>query len=264
LIAVAGSLMAAYSLLDFIKKLRHPMPPAPSVPPGQSVRMSRALRWQHGMVLVSFSLLVYSGFALNYPDTWWAAPLLVWEPQVPLRGLLHRGAACVMIAAFLWHAAHVVSSSRLRTCMRGISPAFKDVRDAGAMLAYYLGRRSTPPRMGRFNYIEKVEYWGFLWGSLVMTVSGLSLWLVDTTLRYLPTWVPDVATAIHFYEAILATLALLLWHFYRVIFDPDVYPVDWAFWSGDSAASRVRERNEALAPLEGTGSRTAEQEGRTV
>ena len=37
-------------------------------------------------------------------------------------------------------------------------------------------------------------------------------------------WWLDIATAIHLYEAILATLAIVVWHFYQVFFDPDVYP----------------------------------------
>jgi glycosyltransferase involved in cell wall biosynthesis len=52
--------------------------------------------------------------------------------------------------------------------------------------------------------------------------------LGDTLARW---WV-DVATAIHFYEAILATLAIVVWHFYQVFFDPDVYPMNWAWWDG--------------------------------
>ena len=39
-------------------------------------------------------------------------------------------------------------------------------------------------------------------------------------------------TTIHYYEAILACLAIVVWHFYHVIFDPDVYPLNWACWNG--------------------------------
>jgi hypothetical protein len=37
---------------------------------------------------------------------------------------------------------------------------------------------------------------------------------------------------VHLYEAILATLAIVVWHFYGVIFDPDVYPMDTAWLTG--------------------------------
>lgn len=248
-------LMALHNLLDFTQKVRHPAPPPPAVPADQSERMPRPVRWQHGLVLVSFPVLVYTGFALNYPESWWAAPLVHWETRFPLRGLLHRIAAVVMTVAVLWHVGHLAVSARMRACMRGMWPSARDLRDALAMLAYYFGRRATRPHMGKFSYTEKVEYWAFLWGTAVMTVTGILLWFVNITLQYLPSWVADVATAIHFYEAILATLSILVWHFYWVIFDPDVYPVDKTFWNGHPPATRVLERAEerpsSAGPLPG-------------
>jgi len=31
---------------------------------------------------------------------------------------------------------------------------------------------------------------------------------------------------------VLATLAIIVWHFYQVIFDPDVYPMNFAWLDG--------------------------------
>jgi hypothetical protein len=77
---------------------------------------------------------------------------------------------------------------------------------------------------------------------VLMTVTGALLWFENFTLRTLPGWVPEVATAIHFYEGVLATLAILVWHFYFVIFDPAVYPMDPAWWTGRSSPRRELER----------------------
>jgi len=41
-----------------------------------------------------------------------------------------------------------------------------------------------------------------------------------------------VATTIHYYEAVLACLAIIVWHFYHVIFDPEVYPLNTACLDG--------------------------------
>jgi len=71
-----------------------------------------------------------------------------------------------------------------------------------------------------------------------------------------------VATAVHFYEAILATLAILVWHFYQVFFDPDVYPMNWAWWDGQMPVEHYREEHgldaEALAEAEAPASATGE------
>jgi hypothetical protein len=73
-----------------------------------------------------------------------------------------------------------------------------------------------------------------------MAVSGLLLWFNDWTLRQFPKWVSDAATAVHWYEAILAALAILVWHWYMVIFDPDVYPMDRAWLTGRASADHLR------------------------
>ena len=41
-----------------------------------------------------------------------------------------------------------------------------------------------------------------------------------------------------------ATLAIIVWHFYHVIFDPDVYPVNFAFWDGRMSEDLYREEHE--------------------
>jgi hypothetical protein len=76
-----------------------------------------------------------------------------------------------------------------------------------------------------------------------MAATGVVLWLNDWILAHLPhpASVLAISTAIHFYEAILATLAILIWHFYAVIFDPDVYPVKWTFLTGRAPEHEVRE-----------------------
>ncbi len=84
-----------------------------------------------------------------------------------------------------------------------------------------------------------------MWGTVLMAATGLLLWFENAALRYLPKWATDVATALHFYEAVLATLAIVVWHLYWVIFDPAVYPMDTAWWTGRSPTARAFERREA-------------------
>ena len=82
-----------------------------------------------------------------------------------------------------------------------------------------------------------------MWGLFVMAGTGLMLWAKVTVGTVLARWWLDVATAIHFYEAILATLAIVVWHFYQVFFDPDVYPMNWAWWDGKMSFEHYREEH---------------------
>ena len=77
-------------------------------------------------------------------------------------------------------------------------------------------------------------------------VTGLMIWLKIDVTQYLPRWAVDVAITIHYYEAILACLAIVVWHFYHVMFDPDVYPINWAFYDGRMSETLYREEH-ALA-----------------
>ena len=43
-------------------------------------------------------------------------------------------------------------------------------------------------------------------------------------------------------------IAIVIWHFYAVIFDPDVYPLKWTFVCGRAPEHEVREEEEEAAP----------------
>jgi cytochrome b subunit of formate dehydrogenase len=97
---------------------------------------------------------------------------------------------------------------------------------------YLAGFTRQKPQIGRFGYAEKMEYWAVVWGTLIMGATGLAIWFKIDVTQHLPRWVVTVATTIHYYEAVLACLAIIVWHFYHVIFDPEVYPLNTACLDG--------------------------------
>lgn len=236
--------MVLHNGLDLFHKVRHP-PLRAEIPESEPrERMPAAFRLAHGLFGLSFILLAYSGFALKYPEAWWAEPLLMWESSFSFRGWLHRSAAVVMVGTAVFHLVHMVVSPRARACLASFRPRLEDVRELRHRLAYYVGLRSRPPAAPWVGYPEKLEYVAVIWGTILMAATGFLLWFENLALAWLPKWALDVATVIHFYEAILACLAILVWHFYFVIFDPVVYPMDTAFLTGRSAPGRILERRE--------------------
>ena len=171
-------------------------------------------------------MLVVTGFALKYSRSWWAQPMLMGEGHFAFRGTLHRVAAAVLLLSLGYHVVHLDLDGRDRALLRHMTPRLQDLRDLQDVLAYNLGLSNKLPVFGEFSYVEKLEYLAFLWGTLVMATSGFILWFNTLALRYFPKWVLDAATALHFYEAILATFSILIWHLYTVVFDPDIYPMD--------------------------------------
>ncbi|MGD0200887.1 MAG: cytochrome b/b6 domain-containing protein [Bryobacteraceae bacterium] len=241
LIPLLVGLMLVHNLGDWLRKLfeRRFQPAAARRWPGpwmprQEIRMYRFERIQHALLVLSFLTLVWTGFALKYPDQWWARPLVAWEQYFPVRGVVHRVAAAVLIAIAGVHALSLLTCRRLREHWKLLWPRRDDLPEALLNFAYNLGLLKRRPGLSSHSYIGKVEYWAVVWGTAIMGATGVLLWANNLTLHYLPKTALDFATTVHFYEAVLATLSILVWHFYGVIFDPDVYPLETAFLTGIS------------------------------
>ena len=246
LIWVTVIFMLLHNLLDLSRKTREPVARLRRPPENCVIRerMSRPFRFTHGLAALSFIVLVYTGFALKYSESWWAMLLQGFDGE--FRGIAHRVAAVGLIGACLFHFAHIAVSARARHKMAAFLPGLADFREFAHRISYNLGRRSDPPPPVSVGYVEKIEYWAALWGTAVTAVTGFILWFENLTLTWLPGWVPEAATVLHFLEAILATLAILIWHFYSVMFDPKVYPMDMTWLNGKPPFSRAEERGEVV------------------
>ena len=235
--------MILHNLFDWLAKMRRHRRTGYSRE--HVVRMNLWFRIAHWGVMLSFPTLVFTGFALKYPDSWWSAPFLLWGRHEAFRGTLHRAAAIVLLAATVYHLVHLAVNRRDRALLGAMLPKFKDVTDLRDVILYNLNLRPQEPQFEKFNYAEKLEYWAFLWGTFVMALSGFLLWFNNFALRHFPKWITDAATAVHWYEALLATFSILLWHFYMVIFDPLVYPMDTAWLDGKIPAEHYRHSRPA-------------------
>ncbi len=237
-------LMLAHNLIDLRRKARQSLAEY-RCRPGQ-LRMTRNERMQHLLLLGSFIVLVITGFALKFPHAFWVEPMVRWEHHYPVRGWLHRIAGVVLIGASVYHIVYVTLKRRGRRWLREMVPDLRDAHEAIQTVQYNLGRRDRLPRYRRFNYVEKAEYWALVWGTAVMAITGIALWLNDWILAHVPhsMTILAISTAIHFYEAILATLAIVIWHLYAVIFDPDIYPLKWTFLTGRAPEHEIREAGE--------------------
>jgi cytochrome b subunit of formate dehydrogenase len=219
-------------------------------------RMNRNQQIQHAVLFSSFIVLVLTGFGLKFPQSWFAGLLGMGER---VRALTHRTAAVVLITVGIYHIFYVVFNKHGRRLLVDFLPVPKDVRDLWQTMRYYLGLSDQRPEFARFNYAEKAEYWALVWGLVVMASTGIALWAKVWVGNLFPRWWLDVATAIHLYEAVLATLAIVVWHFYQVFLDPDVYPMNWAWWDGKMSFDHYREEHglDATTLLEAAREQTA-------
>jgi len=209
------------------------------------LRLTLNERIQHLNLFINFTILVITGFALKYPEAFWVSPITDVPGGMTIRGFLHRLSGIAIVTLGGYHILYCLFTKRGRGIVRDMIPGLKDARDMWETLKnnLFINRPPKPVRMGRFNFREKLEYFGLIWGTLVMTVTGFVLWFEVEWLKYFPKWTYDLCRAVHFYEAILATLTILVWHFYSVIFNPDVYPMNWAWITGTLTEHEMEEEH---------------------
>ncbi|MEK7775495.1 MAG: cytochrome c3 family protein [Candidatus Zixiibacteriota bacterium] len=197
----------------------------------QVVRMTTDEVWQHTLLMISFIVLVITGFALRYSDSWWANLLFGREGGFPSRGTIHRVSAVLFTITSVWHF-FFLFTPRGKTFVRDMWPRKLDLIQFWQMIRFNLDRTEERPRFGRFSYVEKAEYWALVWGTIVMFITGVFLWWDNIAVEWFPKGFLDVMLVVHFYEAVLASLAILIWHMYSTIFSPGVYPMNPAWFTG--------------------------------
>jgi len=247
IIVVIGG-MFLHNILDFykkskIKKLKQRgLLKTEVYPHSLYLRMTVSERIQHAILALSFITLIITGFMLKFPYVWWVKAIRnVVEQAFIYRGLFHRIAAVAMILVSLYHVYYIIFTERGKQLFKDLLPKFKDFQDAIGVAKFNLGISNVKPKLDRFCYVEKAEYWALIWGTILMTLTGCVLWFNTTFIDLFTKQGLDIASTIHYYEAWLAFLAIVVWHFYFVIFNPDVYPLNLACIKGTISEEEMAE-----------------------
>lgn len=203
-------------------------------------------RIQHIVFLLSFTVLIITGFSLTFNNFKAVEGLIALMGGFEIRSLIHRIAAVVMVGVSIYHIFYLSLTHRGREQLNEIIPKIKDVTDFINMLKYFVYLRKEKPKLGRFSYMEKAEYWAAIWGVVIMTITGFMMWFEDLTISYLSMLGFDIACVVHLLEAILASLAILVWHLYNVHFSPGNFPMNWSWLTGKISKEKMIEEH----PLE--------------
>ncbi len=240
--------MLAYNGLDYLATLRERLRQLKKT--RRVSRFTLGERVQHLCLVVTFFVLVISGFSLRYPDAFWVKALSDTGLSFAARGYAHRVAAAIFVVASLYHLYYLFATARGRSQGKAMLPNRQDLRDLWHQLRYYVGLEAKPGHFGRYSYVEKVEYLALIWGSIVMVVTGFIMWFEVGAMRFIPMWGWDLAALIHLYEAWLATLSILVWHLYHVAFKPSGHGVSLAMYTGElSEAEMKHEHPQELETL---------------
>ncbi len=180
------------------------------------LRFTVSDRAEHWTQMITFTGLAFTGLIQKWPEGWFSQASFRALGGVEAVRLIHRAFATVLLLAIVYHLYTVGRRVYVERAPRTMLPTRADLQAVKEQLAYILRRRETPARQGRFTWDEKLEYWAVVWGTVVMTITGFMLWNPIATAKLLPGQFIPAAKAAHSGEALLAVLAILVWHIYNV------------------------------------------------
>lgn len=192
-------------------------------------RFELARRIEHLAMLLSFSALGLTGIPQKFPTSQISVFIVSLVGGIENLRNIHHIAATVMMFGALYHLLILGYKVYVKRTRLSMLPTYQDARDAWEALMYNFGFSKIRPQMGRYTFEEKVEYWAFVWGTVLMGVTGYMMWNPIATSSILPGEFIPAAKAAHGAEAILAILAIIIWHMYSV----HMKSFNKSMWTGD-------------------------------
>ena len=180
------------------------------------LRFPIARRIEHWVMMLSFTTLGLTGIPQKFSTSNISVSVIQALGGIEVLRTIHHTAAVVMMLGSVWHLLVMGYSIFVLRDKLSMLPTLRDAKDGLHALFYNIGFAKTYPQMGRYTFEEKMEYWAFVWGTAVMTITGFLMWNPITSTKYLPGEFVPAAKAAHGGEAVLAVLAILIWHMYGV------------------------------------------------
>lgn len=223
-------------------------PPGPDSPERYYTRFSVPQRYLHGVLAITFLGLALTGLPLRFSNT---RPALALAHAVGGFGTIlffHLLNAVVMTIAFLMHLGNVAYQVVARKEYgllwgpNSMVPRLKDVQDFFGNLKWFVFR-GPKPKMDRYAYWDKFDYWAVFWGMAIIGFSGYAMWFAPFFARFIPgSWL-NIALLIHGEEALLAVAFIFTIHFFNTHLRPGNFPMDLAIFNGRLTEEELRHKH---------------------
>ncbi len=221
--------------------------PEPTVQAEKYRRFTPVQRFEHMVLLVTFTGLALTGLPQRYADQAWAQTVIDMLGGIESIRIVHRILATILMAESIFHGGVISYKLFVLGKRATMLPGIRDIRDAIHWVLFNLGLRREHPHLPRYNFGEKAEYLAVVWGTLVMIITGYMLWNPISTAAILPGSVIPAAQAAHSAEALLAILSIIIWHMYNV----HIRRFNRSMFTGYlSREAMLEEHGEELATIE--------------
>ncbi|HSM92379.1 MAG TPA: cytochrome b/b6 domain-containing protein [Anaeromyxobacteraceae bacterium] len=217
------------------------------------VRFNVQQRVEHLVTMVLFTLLCLTGLPQKFFQANWAHGLVDLFGGISSTRLIHRICGLLLALSTVVHFAGAIASILAKKSSMSMIPGRKDFEDAILQLRYYLGMTQQHPHYDRYDYKMKFEYWGLVFGNVIMIASGFVLYFPVKVAALLPGQVIPVAKVFHSNEGLMAFFVIAIWHIFNAHLNPDVFPFDAGIFTGKISRERMlHEHPLELARIEGT------------
>lgn len=206
---------------------------------GYVQRFSLSQRMEHLAIMVTFTGLAITGLPQKYASAALSQWLIINMGGIELTRFIHRILGFLFTAGALYHIGVIFFSIARRCFKPTIFFSFQDFRDAIAVLRYDLGISDVHPKFDRFDFRQKFEYWGIVFGGIIMLISGYFLMFPVFFTRILPGQAIPVAKVFHSYEGLMAFLVIVIWHLYGAHLEPEKFPGDTTIFMGKISKERM-------------------------
>jgi cytochrome b subunit of formate dehydrogenase len=212
-------------------------------------RFNISERIEHAILLASFTILGITGLAQKFADSQAGVFTLQLFGGIEQSRNIHHIMAYTLIAVSIYHIMAVIYRVYVMRATLTMLPLPSDFIHLYQDIRYYFGKRRRKAYYGRYNYAEKAEYLAVVWGTVIMIITGFMMLNPIATTRFLPGEFIPAAKAAHGNEALLAVLAIILWHFYHV----HLKHFNKSMFTGKISEEEMREEHPAELAMIKTG-----------
>jgi cytochrome b subunit of formate dehydrogenase len=205
------------------------------------LRFTLNQRLQHVLLITTFIILVVTGLPLKYSDSEISQAFVSLMGGWEMRSHIHHIAGVLLIALGIYHVIFYLATGRKKA--KKILPRFQDFKDFWQEIKHFFGKAKRP-RYDRYSWREKFEYWAIVWGLIVMAITGIFMLYPAESAQFFGSygWV-EVAWIAHSNEALLAVLAIVIWHLWNVHFHPKKFPMSKVWITGKMTEKEMMEEH---------------------
>ncbi len=201
-------------------------------------RFDKTQRLSHLFLMITFLIQSGTGFGRLFITTDFGRSLTTVFGGYQTAIVVHFWVGVLMIAGFAMHIIYLATRINWKDLVKSMFGP--DSLVLGPQDAQHLFQRilwtigfGSSPKLDRWAYWEKFDYWAVFWGLPLLAVTGIMLKFPLLTTILLPGWALNIAALLHRAEAILACSYIFIVHFFIGHLRPSSFPMNEAMFSGN-------------------------------